>query len=374
MHGGSSPAAYGIRSASPCGPAQTSSGSATWAGTRPRRSTGSRSGNDSVLENFGWPCYEGVRRHAGLPERRTSASATACMRPPARSLRPISSYLHGASTSSPVRVARPARARSTRAGVLPGRAVSGVLRRCAVLRRPLPELHLGGAGPAPTGSPISRRSRPLMRTRTTRWSSRSVPAGISTTSNFDGGSIKRIQYFGVEPASARCGDRLAHRGCSSARGAVRREPARAIRTPATPSRYSWDLERGRRLRRLDRWPRPASPTPWAPTSSGCKVTDSLGLSTTSDPITISAGNTAPVPAITSPDSAHTWAVGDTISFEGGAADAQDSQVAASGLSWALIMHHCPSDCHTHLIQTWTGVSSGSFVARTTTTPRISSSG
>ena len=69
-----------------------------------------------------------------------------------------------------------------------------------------------------------------------------------------------------------------------------------------------------------------------------------------------------MPAITSPDSARTWAVGDTISFEGGAADAQDSQVAASGLSWALIMHHCPSDCHTHLIQTWTGVSSGSFVA------------
>ena len=37
-------------------------------------------------------------------------------------------------------------------------------------------------------------------------------------------------------------------------------------------------------------------------------------------------------------------------------------MAASGLSWSLIMHHCPSDCHTHLIQTWTGVSSGSFVA------------
>ncbi len=108
-HGGSSPAACGIRSASPCGPARTSSGSATWAGTRPRRSTGSRSANDSVLENFGWPCYEG----SGVMPAYQSENLGICnglYASPARSLRPISSTSR-ASTSSPVRVARPARAR-----------------------------------------------------------------------------------------------------------------------------------------------------------------------------------------------------------------------------------------------------------------------
>jgi hypothetical protein len=35
---------------------------------------------------------------------------------------------------------------------------------------------------------------------------------------------------------------------------------------------------------------------------------------------------------------------------------------ASALSWQVILHHCPSDCHTHLLQTFTGVASGSFTA------------
>src|SRR5262249_38798155 len=60
----------------------------------------------------------------------------------------------------------------------------------------------------------------------------------------------------------------------------------------------------------------------------------------------------------------TWRVGDKIDFSGHATDAQDGTVPASGLSWSLILHHCftPSDCHTHVIQTFTGVSSGTFNA------------
>ena len=44
----------------------------------------------------------------------------------------------------------------------------------------------------------------------------------------------------------------------------------------------------------------------------------------------------------------------------------------SALSWSLILHHCPSNCHTHPLQTFAGVSSGSFTAPTTTTPPTSS--
>ena len=48
----------------------------------------------------------------------------------------------------------------------------------------------------------------------------------------------------------------------------------------------------------------------------------------------------------------------------GATDPQDGTLSASALSWSLIMHHCltPTDCHTHLIQTINGVSSGSITA------------
>jgi hypothetical protein len=57
-------------------------------------------------------------------------------------------------------------------------------------------------------------------------------------------------------------------------------------------------------------------------------------------------------------------VGDTISFAGGATDAQDRTEPASRLTWTLVLHHCFSatSCHDHTLTTFTGVSSGSFVA------------
>ena len=68
--------------------------------------------------------------------------------------------------------------------------------------------------------------------------------------------------------------------------------------------------------------------------------------------------------IGTPPASLTWKVGDPIGFAGHATDAQDGTLPAGALSWSLILHHCytPSDCHTHLIQTFGGVSSGSFTA------------
>jgi glucose/arabinose dehydrogenase len=94
-----------------------------------------------------------------------------------------------------------------------------------------------------------------------------------------------------------------------------------------------------------------------------RVTDDQGASDTAS-VTVTAGNTAPIAVIDSPASSLTWQVGDTIDFSGHATDPQDGTLPASALSWSLIIHHCftPSDCHTHLIQTINGVSSGSFTA------------
>jgi glucose/arabinose dehydrogenase/PKD repeat protein len=87
------------------------------------------------------------------------------------------------------------------------------------------------------------------------------------------------------------------------------------------------------------------------------VTDDTDTTDVSAPITISAGNTPPVPVIDTPSTSLTWKVGQPISYSGHATDAQDpsSDIA---LSWAFILHHCitPSNCHTHLIETDTGAS------------------
>jgi glucose/arabinose dehydrogenase/PKD repeat protein len=92
-----------------------------------------------------------------------------------------------------------------------------------------------------------------------------------------------------------------------------------------------------------------------------QVTDPSGATGTSS-ITISAGNTPPTAVIDTPVSGTTWKVGDTISFSGHATDAQSGTLGASALTWSLVLQHCPSTCHEHPLQTYTGTASGSFVA------------
>jgi glucose/arabinose dehydrogenase len=71
-------------------------------------------------------------------------------------------------------------------------------------------------------------------------------------------------------------------------------------------------------------------------------------------------NTPPTVSIETPVAATTWKVGDVIQFSGSATDPDDGPLAASALSWELVLHHCPSNCHQHPLQTFSGVASGSF--------------
>jgi glucose/arabinose dehydrogenase len=74
------------------------------------------------------------------------------------------------------------------------------------------------------------------------------------------------------------------------------------------------------------------------------------------------GNTAPTATINTPPSTTAWSVGDVITFSGSATDQQDGTLSASRLSWDLILHHCPLNCHTHPLQSFSGVAGGSFTA------------
>src|SRR5690606_11792198 len=66
--------------------------------------------------------------------------------------------------------------------------------------------------------------------------------------------------------------------------------------------------------------------------------------------------------IDTPAAATHWRVGDRITFSGGAESATGVPVAAGRLTWSLVMQHCPSTCHSHVIQSFSGVRSGSFLA------------
>ena len=95
---------------------------------------------------------------------------------------------------------------------------------------------------------------------------------------------------------------------------------------------------------------------------GLLVTDSQGAYH-SDTVRIDSGETPPAVSIDTPSESLNWRVGQTINFSGSATDEQDGTLPASALSWTLVLNHCITvdACHSHPVQDYPGVASGSFV-------------
>ena len=74
--------------------------------------------------------------------------------------------------------------------------------------------------------------------------------------------------------------------------------------------------------------------------------------------------TRPTAVIDTPTGSLQWKVGDPIAFSGRGVnpDEPGGLLPPSALQWELNVHHCPSDCHVHGIETFNGVASGSFNA------------
>ena len=134
--------------------------------------------------------------------------------------------------------------------------------------------------------------------------------------------------------------------------------------PGATLRYKWDLDGDGQYddsRRIDpSYKYPKKKRDYE-VRVGLRVTDDDGFTDT-DEILISVGNTPPTPTILAPLPTLKWRVGDAISFAGEATDMDDGHMPPSSMRWQLVMHHCPSGCHTHSLQNFIGVSSGTFTA------------
>jgi len=94
------------------------------------------------------------------------------------------------------------------------------------------------------------------------------------------------------------------------------------------------------------------------------VTDSNNMTATTTK-QISSGNTPPSVTIDLPTcTTNCWKVGDTITIQAHASDAQDGVLANSRFTWHVGLQHCHSadDCHEHDLLDPTGVSTTTFVA------------
>ncbi len=94
-----------------------------------------------------------------------------------------------------------------------------------------------------------------------------------------------------------------------------------------------------------------------------RVSDPGGLS---DVATrrITPGSSPPEPTIATPETDFQWTALQDISFSGSATDPEDGTLPETALSWTAIIHHCDTidDCHAHPLNSFSGVSSGSFEA------------
>jgi glucose/arabinose dehydrogenase/PKD repeat protein len=316
---------------------------------------------DSIVRNFGWPCYEGTGRQASYDSLNLNICENLYAEANAVTL-PYYSY-------------------SDSAQVAPGGGA------CEVGGATISGLAFYKTGPYPdeyddalffadysgkciwamekgtNGLPDPAKLRTFV-------AGAAVPVDLEIGPNGDlfyvdlaGGTIRRIQYSAAnQPPVARA-------TASPTNGPV---PLTVTFDGASSSdpegdslSYAWDLD-GDGAYDDSTEPKPTHTY----TTAGdhdiqLKVTDGGGASDTLDqPLKISAGNTPPTATIDSPLATTKWKVGDTINFSGTASDTEDGALPASALSWSLILHHCNSDnlCHEHPVQDFPGVASGSFAA------------
>jgi len=93
--------------------------------------------------------------------------------------------------------------------------------------------------------------------------------------------------------------------------------------------------------------------------------NTVSTTATFDNVTISTSNPTnqpPTAIINTPAAGTTWKVGDVINFSGSATDPEDGNLPPAAMHWTVNLQHCPSNCHTHLMQTFPGGDSGSFSA------------
>jgi glucose/arabinose dehydrogenase len=311
----------------------------------------------TTFRNFGWPCYEGSGQQAGYSSLAlcqglyTAGAATG----------PYYRYQHGVAVVS-----------GESCPTNTGSSITGLAFATTSTRYP-----------APYGSALffADHSRNCIWAMLQGTSGLPDPASLRTFeagaanpvdleigpdgnlyyADLDGGTVRRITWTADQPPVAR---ETATPTSGTAPLTVQFDATGSSDPDGDPLSYSWDLN-GDGVYGDATTARPT----YTYAASGIfdtsvRVSDGRGGVAT-DHVTITVGLAPPKPTITAPAPGTLWKVGDVIAFSGRATDPLDGTLPASALSWQLILHHCPIDasaCHTHDVQSWQGVSSGSFTA------------
>ena len=314
---------------------------------------------DAVAENFGWPCYEGSNRQGSYDAANLNLCESLYAQGASAVAAPVYAYNHSSTVVAGEACATGSSAISGMAfypetgGSFPAAYRGGLFftdhsRNCIWF---MPKGTDGQPNPAARQTFATAVANPVELVI--------GPNGDLFYVDFDTGSIRRFTFSGGNQAPTAVIQAVPTSGAAPLtvqfNGSGSSDPEGSALT------YAWDLDGDAAFDDA------TGVTPsWTYQDPGnvtvrLRVTDALLASGTTTQ-TINVSNSAPVPTISTPTGALNWKVGDPIAFSGSATDAQDGTLPASAMSWALVIQHCPSNCHSHSIQTWTGVDSGSFSA------------
>ena len=312
----------------------------------------------AAVRNFGWPCYEGAGRQGGYD----SANLSICE----------NLYAQGSGA-----VQAPHYAWNHSAQVVPGEGCpTGSSSAAGIAFAPTTgsypsEYHgalffadysrdcvwamLPGAG----GVPDPARIRTFAGGAANPVHLEIGPGGDLFYADFDGGTIRRVTFTPANQAPTAVATGTPTTG--SAPLTVQFDGSGSSDPDAGDTlAYAWDFDGDGQYDDSTAVAPSHTYTTQGVYTASLRVTDSHGAPDTAS-VTITVGNTAPTATITAPAAGTTWRVGELIQFAGGATDAQDGPLPPSQLSWSLILHHCPSNCHTHQLQSFSGAG-GSFTA------------
>ena len=313
--------------------------------------------NDSTVENFGWPCYEGVPRQPGYDGVNLNLCEQLYAAQPSRVTPPFWGYRHSVSPD-PVRCGNLGSAISALAFAQGGRYpapytnalfVGDYVKGCIWALLPRAD----GLPDATTVHTIVADAQPV---------AMSIgPDNRIYYVDIAAGTLSRLDYFADNAPPVVTAVATPPHGPVPLAVAFDAS-ATTDDGPASQLTYTWDLDGDGAYDDATGVTASRTYTASANVDVGLLVRDGAGASATTV-IQIQPGNTPPNATIDLPDVGTTWAAGDPIAYAGTVSDEEES-LGPSDMTWTVILHHCasPTDCHEHPQQTIAGVASGTFVA------------
>ena len=304
--------------------------------------------DDAVVENFGWPCYEGTPRQRAYD----NLDNTLCesLYDDGSASPPFYEYLHAepflATSSCPANDAGSVSGlRFYDGGSFPPE-YHGALFFVDYARSCLMVMKAGQDG----------RPRPstLAEFSSARWpvDLEVGPDGALYYLDIYGGQLHRISYtssnrvptaaLAAEPSSGPVGTTVEFDASGS------RDPEGGQLT------YSWDLDGDGTFGDAGGATARRTYTEVGRVTVAVQVTDAGGLSATST-LTVDIGAAPPEVAITVTEGSGTWTTGQRLSFAGSAREAGGSPIPSSALTWSSTLFHCEQvGCHPHPLSGGTG--------------------